>query len=59
MDTIKIKCKGVLGRAEAIIKNKKIHEIKIMNPGKDYTSTPKIIISKPDGYVYCHLCCKN
>ncbi len=50
---------GKLATAQAEIENGKVTSIKITNPGRDYTRPPKIIFSKPDGFVFCHLCCKK
>lgn len=50
---------GKLATAEAEIEDGKVVSIKITNPGRDYTRPPKIVFSKPDGFVYCHLCCKK
>ena len=36
-----------------------ISNIKIINQGHGYTETPKIKIEKPNGYMYCHLCCNK
>ena len=50
---------GKLASAEAEIENGKVVSIKITNPGRDYTRPPKILFSKSDNFVYCHLCCKK
>ena len=34
-----------------------IKNIEIINRGMGYEATPKIIIEKPNGLIYCHLCC--
>ena len=49
---------GNLASAQAIINNGKVVDINVNNQGKGYKSTPKIEISNPDGFAYCHLCCK-
>ena len=55
---VKIIGKGKGAKARAILdSDNSIKNIKITNPGQGYMSSPKIIISNPDGYVYCHLCC--
>ena len=43
---------------QAIIENGKVKKIIVNNKGSGYKSTPKIEISSPNGYAYCHLCCK-
>ena len=57
----KVKIMGGGGRgakARAILADdNSIKTIKITSQGEGYTSSPKIIISNPDGFVYCHLCC--
>ena len=58
----KIKISGNGHNAEAISEtNDKggIAKIKIVNPGQGYTETPKIKVEKPNGYMYCHLCCNT
>lgn len=55
---IKILGNGQGASARAILDtNNTVKAIKITNPGVNYLNSPKIIISNPDGYVYCHLCC--
>ena len=44
--------------AQAKLKNGKVVSIIVTNPGKGYSSSPIINIDGPDGYIYCHLCCK-
>ena len=57
--TISIIGDGKLATANCILKNGKVSKILITNPGKDYSYPPKIEFSKPDGMVYCHLCCQD
>jgi hypothetical protein len=57
--TIEIIGDGELASAECSVSNGKVNKIIITNPGKNYSYPPKIQISKPDGMIYCHLCCKD
>lgn len=57
--TIAIIGDGKLATANCTLKNGKVSKILITNPGKNYTYPPKIEFSKPDGMIYCHLCCQD
>ena len=57
--TISIIGDGKLASADCTLKNGKVSKVLITNPGKNYTYPPKIEFSKPDGMVYCHLCCQD
>lgn len=57
--TIEINGDGELASAECSIENEKVNKIIITNPGKNYSYPPQIKVSKPDGMIYCHLCCKD
>lgn len=50
---------GTLASASCTLKNGKVSKIIITNPGKNYSYPPKIEFSKPDGMIYCHLCCQD
>lgn len=50
---------GKLASAEAEIEEGQVVNIKVTNPGRDYKRPPKIMFSKPDSFVFCHLCCKK
>ena len=57
--TISIIGDGKLGTASCSIKNGKVVKVIITNPGKNYSYPPKVEFSRPDGMVYCHLCCQD
>ena len=50
---------GKLASASCTIKDGKVSKVVITNPGKNYSYAPKIEFSKPDGMIYCHLCCQD
>jgi len=56
---IKIVGDGRYATAYAKIKKGKVYKIIIKKKGKKYTSSPSIEIEKPQGYLYCHLCCRS
>ena len=57
--TISIIGDGKLASANCTIKDGKVSKVVITNPGKNYSYPPKIEFSKPDGMIYCHLCCQD
>ena len=59
---IKLLIKGGGGSGAVVystIKNKKLDKIIIKNKGIGYTSTPNVIIPKPNIVETCNLCCKS
>lgn len=50
---------GKLASASCTIKDGRVSKVVITNPGKNYSYAPKIEFSKPDGMIYCHLCCQD
>lgn len=57
--SVKIYGDGVNAKAKAKINKKgELCGIKIINSGSGYERTPRIKIGKPNGNVYCHLCCR-
>lgn len=50
---------GKLATANCSLKNGKVSKVVITNPGRDYSSPPRVEFSKPDGMIYCHLCCQD
>ena len=57
--TISIIGDGKLASATCSLKNGSVSKIFITNAGKNYSYPPKVEFSKPDGMVYCHLCCQD
>ena len=48
--------KGAVGRA-MMGNDGTVRSIKMLHKGSGYTNSPKVDISEPDGYHYCHMCC--
>ena len=56
---IKIVGDGKNASAQVQIKDGKVFRINVTNSGSSYKSTPILEIDKPEGDVFCHLCCKD
>lgn len=48
--------KGAVGRA-MMGNDGTVRSIRMLHKGSGYTNSPKVEISEPDGYHYCHMCC--
>lgn len=49
---------GINAILKAHIENNKLSDISIINGGKNYHSTPIIVIEKPNPKIQCNLCCQ-